>query len=162
MTAFARQASIKPQRAERTPAAIDPFPMMDVEAEFDRFAASMRAINSPTSAEIGPRRVTGENRSNSRRSISASEIYEYALALLDAEGEQALTARRLAAGMNISTRTLYKRIGNHDNLIAKVVQLHCASLRLRFREVIPGSRPRGVGAAVSTRRCVHIPMSLNC
>ncbi len=45
-----------------------------------------------------------------------------------------MTVRRLAADLKISTRTLYKRIGNRDNLIRNVVELHLAKLNLNFRE----------------------------
>jgi AcrR family transcriptional regulator len=38
-------------------------------------------------------------------------------------GARAVTVRRLAADLKISTRTLYKRIGNRDNLIRNVVEL---------------------------------------
>lgn len=64
----------------------------------------------------------------------AEAIYQHALVLLDAEGAQALTVRRLAVGLKISTRTLYKRIGNQDKLIRKVVELHFSTLCLEFCE----------------------------
>jgi AcrR family transcriptional regulator len=54
--------------------------------------------------------------------------------LLDAEGARAVTVRRLAADLKISTRTLDKRIGNRDNLIRTVVELHFAKLNLNLRE----------------------------
>jgi AcrR family transcriptional regulator len=54
--------------------------------------------------------------------------------LLDAEGARAVTVRRVAANLKISTRTLYKRIGNRDNPIRNVVELYFAKLNLDFGE----------------------------
>lgn len=98
---------------------------VDIEAEFDRFAAAMTH---------GRCARTDATRRGPRPSISSETIYEHTLALLDAEGAEAVTVRRLAADLKISTRTLYKRIGNRDNLIRNVVELHLATLDLNFRD----------------------------
>ncbi|MGV9797385.1 TetR/AcrR family transcriptional regulator [Mycobacterium sp. NPDC003449] len=55
--------------------------------------------------------------------MSAASICESALTIIDREGAEALTVRRLAADMNISTRTLYKRIHDRDNLIRGVADM---------------------------------------
>lgn len=60
--------------------------------------------------------------------VSADSIYEHALAVIDAEGLNALTVRRLASDIRISTRTLYKRIGDHDRLLLNVAARHVARL----------------------------------
>jgi AcrR family transcriptional regulator len=66
--------------------------------------------------------------------IPVEVIYERALALLDAEGAEALNARRLAAELRISTRTLYQQVGNREQLIRALVARHFSQLKLDFRE----------------------------
>ncbi|MEZ0054405.1 AcrR family transcriptional regulator [Mycobacterium sp. MAA66] len=66
--------------------------------------------------------------------ISADAIYDRALELLDTEGAGALNARRLAADLRISTRTLYQQVGNRQQLIRALVARHFSRLRLDFRE----------------------------
>lgn len=90
-----------------------------IEAEFDRFVVDM----------IGERRTTRASRAP-QPSITAQFIYEYALELVDCEGLEALTVRRLAAELKISTRTLYKRIGSRTNMIGELIELH--SSRMNF------------------------------
>lgn len=60
--------------------------------------------------------------------IAAQSIYERALEVVDSGGIDALTARRLAKDIRISTRTLYKRIGGHDDLVKIAAALHMARL----------------------------------
>ncbi len=66
--------------------------------------------------------------------IPVEEIYEHALALIDAEGAQALNARRLAADLRCSTRTLYQQVGNREELIRALVGRHFSQLQLDFHE----------------------------
>jgi AcrR family transcriptional regulator len=66
--------------------------------------------------------------------IPVEVIYTRALALLDAEGASALNARRLAAELKISTRTLYQQVGNREQLIRALVERHFSQLRLEFEE----------------------------
>ncbi|WP_329407867.1 TetR family transcriptional regulator [Nocardia vinacea] len=66
--------------------------------------------------------------------IPAEAIYERALELLDAEGTEALSTRRLAADLRISTRTLYQQVGNREQLIRALVARHFSLLRLEFHE----------------------------
>ena len=66
--------------------------------------------------------------------IPVETIYEHALELLDAEGSEALTTRRLAADLKISTRTLYQQVGSREQLIRALVARHFAQLRLDFHE----------------------------
>jgi AcrR family transcriptional regulator len=66
--------------------------------------------------------------------IGVEVIYERALELLDAEGAEALTTRRLAADLKISTRTLYQQVGSRDELIRALVTRHFSALRLDFHE----------------------------
>jgi AcrR family transcriptional regulator len=66
--------------------------------------------------------------------IPVEVIYERALALLDAEGSGALTTRRLAAELKISTRTLYQQVGSREELIRALVARHLSQLKLDFHE----------------------------
>ena len=60
--------------------------------------------------------------------ISSLAVYEHALGVLDREGIEGLSIRRIAGDLKISTRTLYKRIGNHDSMVRSVVVLHLTRL----------------------------------
>ncbi|GAA3702855.1 TetR/AcrR family transcriptional regulator [Gordonia hankookensis] len=66
--------------------------------------------------------------------IPVDDILDRALALLDDEGVDALSARRLAGDLRISTRTLYQQVGNREALIRALVARHFANLRLEFRD----------------------------
>jgi AcrR family transcriptional regulator len=66
--------------------------------------------------------------------IPVEVIYARALTLLDAEGSGGLNARRLAADLHISTRTLYEQVGNREQLIRALVARHFSQLRLAFKE----------------------------
>jgi AcrR family transcriptional regulator len=64
----------------------------------------------------------------------ADAIYARALTLLDEEGVAGIGARRLAAELHVSTKTLYQQVGNQDQLIRELVARHFAALRLEFAE----------------------------
>jgi AcrR family transcriptional regulator len=66
--------------------------------------------------------------------IPVELIYERALALLDAEGSGALTTRRLAAELKISTRTLYQQVGSREELIRALVSRHFSQLKVDFHD----------------------------
>src|SRR5262245_17907414 len=66
--------------------------------------------------------------------IPVDTIYGHALELLDAEGSEALTTRRLAADLKISTRTLYQQVGSREQLTRTLVARHFSALRLEFHE----------------------------
>jgi AcrR family transcriptional regulator len=126
--------TISPTRSPRSRTASKKSPdelpsVTDVEAEFERFAASLMPV---ARRDVDARGSKG-GRPGPPPSISAETIYEHALKRLDKDGVEALTVRRLAADLRISTRTLYKRIKNHDNMIRKVVELHFSKLRLDLR-----------------------------
>jgi AcrR family transcriptional regulator len=66
--------------------------------------------------------------------ISVDTIFTRALELLDADGAQALNARRLASELKCSTRTLYQQVGSRDQLIRALVRRHFSQLKLDFHE----------------------------
>lgn len=73
-------------------------------------------------------------RSVAKPLIPVEVILEQALAVLDAEGADALTTRRLAAKLRISTRTMYQQVGNREELIRALVARHFSQLQLEFHE----------------------------
>jgi AcrR family transcriptional regulator len=66
--------------------------------------------------------------------IPADDILTHALDLLDTEGIEALSVRRLSAALKISPRTLYQQVGNREALIRALVARHFAQLKLDFKE----------------------------
>lgn len=66
--------------------------------------------------------------------IPVEVILQWSLALLDSEGADAFTTRRLAAELKISTRTLYQQVGNREELIRALVARHFSALQLEFHE----------------------------
>jgi AcrR family transcriptional regulator len=66
--------------------------------------------------------------------IPVEKILDHALAVLDSEGAEALSARRLAGDLEISTRTLYQQVGNRDALIRALVARHFSQLTFEFAE----------------------------
>jgi AcrR family transcriptional regulator len=65
--------------------------------------------------------------------IDPEVIYARAFELLDAEGPEGLTARRLATDLGISTSTLYQQVGKRDELVRELVARHFARLQLEFQ-----------------------------
>lgn len=65
--------------------------------------------------------------------IPAEVIYASALELLDSEGSSGLQARRLAAHLGISTRTLYQQVGGREELTRVLVARHFSRMRLEFK-----------------------------
>ncbi|WP_197380693.1 TetR/AcrR family transcriptional regulator [Mycolicibacterium mengxianglii] len=68
------------------------------------------------------------------RSTTADAIYARAQELLDAEGLPGINARRLAAELRCSTKTLYLHVGSQEQLIRELVARHFAALRVEFEE----------------------------
>jgi AcrR family transcriptional regulator len=66
--------------------------------------------------------------------IPVAAIHQRAFELLTVEGVEALTTRRLAADLHISTKTLYAQVGSRDHLIRALVADYFAELKLEFHE----------------------------
>lgn len=64
--------------------------------------------------------------------LSADAIYDEALRALAAEGPAGLAARNLSARLRCSTKTLYRQVGNREDLIRGVVSRAFASIELDF------------------------------
>ncbi|WP_319458317.1 hypothetical protein [Mycobacterium sp. RTGN4] len=65
-------------------------------------------------------------------------IYDRAHEIIDTAGPEALTARGLAADLKISTRTLYKRIGNRADLIRAVAERYPRSALTTASTLVEG------------------------
>ncbi len=93
---------------------------------------------------------TSERRASTRHAgLERHEVIDAALAIVTAEGGAALTMRRLAADLGVTTTTIYWHVGNREQLVVAIVE--------RFAEeqsAIPviGRTPR--------RRVLHAAMNL--
>ena len=65
-----------------------------------------------------------------RLSLSADIIFEAALRLVDQEGIEALTMRRLAGELGVATMSLYSHVPNKDQLLLGVVNLATSEIGL--------------------------------
>jgi hypothetical protein len=107
---------------------------MDFGAEFNWVAGDM--VSMPTmhgktslgSRHLG-RRADAHRLSAVVHPISAEVICGRARGIIDAEDAQALSVQSAAGELKLSTRTLYKRIGNRDRLIRVGVERHFSTLR---------------------------------
>ena len=66
----------------------------------------------------------GANGTGRRAGIEADEILDRALALVEAEGAEALPMRRLAPELGVATTTIYWHVGNRAELVTAVVRRH--------------------------------------
>ncbi|MGH3638239.1 MAG: TetR/AcrR family transcriptional regulator [Mycobacterium sp.] len=64
--------------------------------------------------------------------LSADAIYDEALRALATDGPAGLSARSLSARLRCSTKTLYRQVGNREELIRGVVSRAFASIELDF------------------------------
>ncbi len=65
-----------------------------------------------------------------REPLSAEGIYRAALRLMDAEGIDALTMRRLATQLGVATMSLYGHVDNKDDVLLGVVNLLVSEFQL--------------------------------
>ncbi|UNB54540.1 TetR/AcrR family transcriptional regulator [Mycolicibacterium sp. YH-1] len=99
---------------------------MVIEAEFDRFAARMISVASATETGCAPNNDGGPR--GPQPSITAEHIVACALEILDREGDSAPTVRRVAADMEISTRTFYKKLRTRENMLRGVADMYGSQL----------------------------------
>ena len=72
-----------------------------------------------------------------RQPLTAEQVYDECLAILDEEGLKGLNARHLTHRLACSTKTLYQLVGNRDAMVRGVVAHAFAGMDLEFR---PGAR----------------------
>ncbi|MEU8774534.1 TetR/AcrR family transcriptional regulator [Streptomyces sp. NPDC048606] len=80
----------------------------------------MSSAEPPPSAPV-PSVWTGRRRRGERPALSREQIVAAAVRLLDAEGLEALSMRRLGTGMGTAATSLYRHVANKDELIELVV-----------------------------------------
>lgn len=71
----------------------------------------------------------------------AQEIADAAEALLDEEGPEALTMRRLADRLGIKAASLYKHFGGKDEIEAELISRGFTAQAAEFERAIAGARP---------------------
>jgi AcrR family transcriptional regulator len=92
----------------------------------------------------------GSNRRRGRPpTIDRETVLETALALLDAEGVQALSMRRLASELGVSPMAPYRHVGSKDELLMVLVD------RLAARLVYPARPPDPKGAMLVLWTTIH-------
>jgi len=76
--------------------------------------------------------------------LSAAAIFEAALRLVDAEGFDALTMRRLAAELGVAAMSLYGHVPTKDDLLVGVVNLATSEIALPGPETPPWEALRAI------------------
>lgn len=76
--------------------------------------------------------------------LSADGIFRAALDLVDAEGLDALTMRRLAADLGVATMSLYGHVPNKDDLLTGVVNLATREIELPAPDAPPWDALRAI------------------
>lgn len=102
-----------------------------IEAEFDRFVTSL--LPDKRTFGCGSAPAGGGGSRGPKPTITTETITARAMKILDEEGDRTLTVRRLAADLSISTRTLYKRIHNRENLLRGIAAMYASQVSLPIR-----------------------------
>ena len=79
-----------------------------------------------------------------KTALSADTIFRAALRLIDAEGLDGLTMRRLAGELGVATMSLYGHVPNKDDLLLGVVDLATGEMRLPDPETPPWERWKSI------------------
>ncbi|WP_159233597.1 TetR/AcrR family transcriptional regulator [Mycolicibacterium vanbaalenii] len=98
--------------------------LSETEIELERFVAKHLPACDSQRSHRGP-----------QPSITFTGICDRAREIIDVEGLPALTVRRLADELKISTRTLYKRVGSQHVLLRGVARIHVSRMNIRVREL---------------------------
>ena len=88
-----------------------------------------------------------------RRPLTRARILRAALALVDREGLDALSMRRIAARLDVEAMSLYHHVPNKDAVLAGVFDLVIAKAELPSGDVTAAQWIRGAGTAF--RRLAH-------
>jgi AcrR family transcriptional regulator len=59
-----------------------------------------------------------------RAGLERLDVVAAALAIVESEGADALSMRRLAADLGVTTTTIYWHVGNREQLVVAIVELH--------------------------------------
>ena len=88
----------------------------------------------PAARSSGPARAPGRRRPGPKARTSHRELLRAAGAILDAEGLDAISMRRLAAAVGLTPMALYRHVPGKDALLDALVE----SVLLRVRDAAPG------------------------
>ncbi|WP_370417451.1 TetR/AcrR family transcriptional regulator [Streptomyces sp. QH1-20] len=86
-----------------------------------------------------------------REQLSREQIVSEAVALLDAEGLEALSMRRLGTRLGAGATSLYRHVANKDELIELVVDEVYGELEVPAADEAAGWRPAAVRSGASLR-----------
>lgn len=91
-----------------------------------------------------------------RLGLHRADVVNAALELVETEGAQALTMRRLAAALDVTTTTIYWHVGSRDELIVGLVELQSQrQARIRVRGTTPSDRIWSVCRQIWQSALVH-------
>lgn len=79
-----------------------------------------------------------------RGALSAAGIFRAALSLVDTEGLEALTMRRLAADLGVAPMSLYGHVPNKDDLLTGLVDLATSEIVLPSSDSAPWEALRSI------------------
>jgi AcrR family transcriptional regulator len=88
---------------------------------------------APDQAEPDPVRVGPEQRSPDQPALSRDAIVREAIAMLDADGIEALSMRKLGARLNAGATSLYRHVATKDELMELAVDEVAAEITSRPR-----------------------------
>lgn len=95
---------------------------------------------APATAETNDRPAAGERRGSTRHAgLERDDVVARALAIVEERGADALSMRKLAADLGVTTTTIYWHVGSRDDLIIAVIR-RLAEQQAESR--ITGSTPR--------------------
>ncbi|MBO9534551.1 MAG: TetR/AcrR family transcriptional regulator C-terminal domain-containing protein [Solirubrobacteraceae bacterium] len=86
-----------------------------------------------------------------KASLTRDQIARAAVELVDAEGVEALSMRRIAQSLGVGTMTLYHYVANKDELLALIDDAVMSEMVIPADEFPAGWRERLTAIAVSTR-----------
>lgn len=66
--------------------------------------------------------------------VAVNSIYDCALRILEEQGVEALSARKLADELQCSTRTLYQQVGKRDELISQLIAYYFGQVEMVFAD----------------------------
>jgi len=93
---------------------------------------------------MGTSTATGTGR---RAGLDADEVIDAALGLVEAGGPEALTMRKLAADLGVTTTTIYWHVGHRDELILAMIRRRSAQQASRR---VTGASPRDRITSIAT------------
>lgn len=102
----------------------------------DPSSRNRSTLGGPTRApsEMGSRAGALVARASTRIPLSRDSITATAIALIDVEGVQALTMRRLGAAMGVEAMSLYRYVNGREDLLESVVEALVESVATPSRE----------------------------